>query len=479
MCHFEKRQTSHVVRFMPQSLNVASAWSSFDVLTRVADEDGLEVITAGVDGDIVWVGRREDYFHYLQYAKRTQLLNRIPGLGRACEKVATHEALNAGCSLPFVPRSWVYYGKNPEQLCDIVFKDLSADAILIVKPSRTSQGNGIVFVSGKDALLRSLQRIRRSLREIATGEYDLLRITDEAIIQQYIDPPMLLGGLKFDFRLYVLVCPAEDQHQAVEELGPAFLCREGLARFCTKAYASPTDSNSMSADAHLTNTSVSKSSEDFEATADPNDGRQGSKRKLSAVLSCLQQDGIVTLQSFWSSVEVIVTTVLRRMGATVYQFAVAKETYTIPPIADLDWQRCVRSAPGRFAQSFCLLGFDVMLNSQGEVFLLEVNGAPSLAIENVVPISGQHVDRSVKEASARKRWAVHHEAGVDFGQRCRCSGHFAPHYHELSHVDFQIKSTVVRGALQILQARERGDSDRHWAKGTDYSSLYGVPTQFL
>ena len=47
-------------------------------------------------------------------------------------------------------------------------------------------------------------------------------------VQKYLKKPLLLSGFKFDFRVYVVVigtAPLE-----------AFVCDEGLARFCTSKY---------------------------------------------------------------------------------------------------------------------------------------------------------------------------------------------------------------------------------------------------
>ena len=93
----------------------------------------------------------------------------------------------------------------------------------IVKPSGGSQGTGIY-------LIRTL---------------DQLTSHHNAVVQEYIDQPLLLDGLKFDLRLYVLVL-------SVQPL-TAYLFKQGMARFATNRYKKPTDANLSDVFMHLTN----------------------------------------------------------------------------------------------------------------------------------------------------------------------------------------------------------------------------------
>lgn len=69
----------------------------------------------------------------------------------------------------------------------------------------------------------------------------------KAVVQQYIARPLLIGGYKFDLRLYA-VCPS---------LQPLtiYIYQEGLARFATERYDLSSLDNHYS---HLTNTSINR-----------------------------------------------------------------------------------------------------------------------------------------------------------------------------------------------------------------------------
>ena len=99
----------------------------------------------------------------------------------------------------------------------------------ILKPAVMSRGRGISLVS-------NLSHVRYS---------------ESAVVQTYLDKPLLLDGHKFDLRLYVLVT----SFQPLE----AFLYSEGFARISTIPYAingDGTDQSLKNLRMHLTNSSV-------------------------------------------------------------------------------------------------------------------------------------------------------------------------------------------------------------------------------
>ena len=91
---------------------------------------------------------------------------------------------------------------------------------------------------------------------------------------EYIDRPLLINGLKFDLRIYVLILnlyPLE-----------IFLYDEGLVRFATVDYKAPSTDNLHQTFMHLTNYSLNKRSASYKHTVDQTQ-TDGSKRKLSTV----------------------------------------------------------------------------------------------------------------------------------------------------------------------------------------------------
>lgn len=91
--------------------------------------------------------------------------------------------------------------------------------------------------------------------------------------------PHLLGGLKYDLRLYVLVL-------CVDPL-KIYLYNEGMVRFATQKFK-PIDPNAEKAElsnmfVHLTNYAVNKESSDFKAAKELHD-EDSHKRSITKVL---------------------------------------------------------------------------------------------------------------------------------------------------------------------------------------------------
>ena len=75
------------------------------------------------------------------------------------------------------------------------------------------------------------------------------------VVQEYLENPYLIDGLKFDLRIYVLI-------KSVNPL-KIFVYREGLARFATDPFEKPKKSNINNKCMHLTNYAINKKNPNF------------------------------------------------------------------------------------------------------------------------------------------------------------------------------------------------------------------------
>ncbi|XP_063706533.1 polyglutamylase complex subunit TTLL1-like [Culicoides brevitarsis] len=111
----------------------------------------------------------------------------------------------------------------------------------IMKPCGKSQGAGIF-------LINKLSKLKKWSREAKTSFHPQIG-KESYVISRYIDNPLLIGGKKFDLRLYVLVTSFRPLK--------AYLFKLGFSRFCTVKYdTSVTELDNMYV--HLTNVSVQK-----------------------------------------------------------------------------------------------------------------------------------------------------------------------------------------------------------------------------
>ena len=93
----------------------------------------------------------------------------------------------------------------------------------------------------------------------------------------------MIDGLKFDFRIYVLLAGCSPLR--------VYIFKEGLGRFCTKPYVLPNRKNLKSNFMHLTNYSINKFSKNFEFNENIDNADTGHKRTMSSVLNNLKELG--------------------------------------------------------------------------------------------------------------------------------------------------------------------------------------------
>merc|ERR1712070_62050 len=362
-----------------RTMCTAYSRTSDDLLQRVIESlPGWEPQFLKKTGcDVYWVASSNDFDEVVKQLKPRQRINRFPGMTEACHKVVFAKLLQRTAlvhdeAVSFWPQTWTL----PEDMAALR-KAMATKATFIVKPDTASQGDGIFLCQSFDALECKL-RTSSNARDL--------------VIQRYINNPLLLDGLKFDLRLYVLV-------KSVAPL-EVFICKEGLARFCTEKYEPASQKNFHKVMGHLTNYSLNKRSDKFSHSDE--DGDTGTKRFLSTTFQRLHEAGLDTAV-LWEQIATIVkTTMVALAPMLVDEFGAMFGPDAAP-------QQC-----------FQVLGFDVMMDSKGKPYLLEVNSHPSFQLTTVVE-----------------------------GDDCTCMDFAGPHSHEICPVDEKVKVMAVSRAIQI------------------------------
>ncbi|XP_059906475.1 tubulin polyglutamylase TTLL11 isoform X2 [Gadus macrocephalus] len=308
--------------------------------------------------DIYWHGTS---FHDNDHIVSGQV-NKFPGMIEMLKKINLSRALRTMHELfpeeyNFYPRSWILpdeYQQFSAQIRGLKDSDAAAHRTFIVKPDSGSQGEGIY-------LIREASEVR-----LAAGSQ-----ARQAVVQEYVQRPLLIDKLKFDIRLYVLV-------KALEPL-QIYIAKEGLTRFCTEPYQEPNQKNLSHVFMHLTNYSLNVQSDNF---VHSDSQSTGSKRTFSSVLYRLASKG-VDIKKVWSDV---ISLVIKTVIALVPELKVHYQA-DIPP-----------GKPG--PTCFQILGFDILLTKNLKPVLLEVNSNPSMRIEHeqeVAPGVFQYVSSPVDE----------------------------------------------------------------------------------
>jgi tubulin polyglutamylase TTLL1 len=119
-------------------------------------------------------------------------------------------------------------------------------AMWIMKPCGRAQGKGIFLVNKLNQL--------KKWATCSKLPFQTLSLKESYVISKYIDKPLLVGGKKFDLRLYVLVT----SYRPLK----VWMFNTGFARFCNEKYtADIAELDNMMI--HLTNVAIQKQSDEY------------------------------------------------------------------------------------------------------------------------------------------------------------------------------------------------------------------------
>ncbi|NXG71321.1 TTLL4 polyglutamylase, partial [Baryphthengus martii] len=270
--------------------------------------------------------------------KEHQKLNHFPGsfqIGRKDRLWRNLLKMQARCGkreFNFFPQSFIL--PQDIKLLKKAWEEGASRQKWIVKPPASARGIGIQVIHKWSQLPK-----RRPL-----------------LVQRYLHKPYLIGGRKFDLRIYVYVTCYDPLR--------VYLFKDGLVRFASCKYSSSMK-NLNNKFMHLTNYSVNKKNTEYKSNSDET-ACQGHKWALKALWSYLTQKG-VNCEAIWEKIKDIVIKTI-----------IASEPYVNGLV-----KMYVR-------RPYCcheLFGFDIMLDENLKPWILEVNISPSLHSNSPLDVS--------------------------------------------------------------------------------------------
>lgn len=199
------------------------------------------------------------------------------------------------------------------------------NAMWIMKPTARSQGKGI-FIINKLAQLKKWS---------SQSRWAQMPLKEAYVISRYVENPLLIGGRKFDLRIYVLVSSFRPLrvHQYVH----------GFARFCNKKYSNDigdVDNPFI----HLTNVAIQKHDVDYNQ-------RHGGKWHVENLRLYIESAfGLEASNKLFQSMDQLIINSLKAVQNVMINDRHCFECY----------------------------GYDILIDQDLKPWLLEVNASPSL-----------------------------------------------------------------------------------------------------
>lgn len=237
--------------------------------------------------------------------------------------------LEEAAAYDFIPTTFVL----PREYSMFVEEFKKVGGVWIMKPIGSAQGKGI-FLFTK---LHEISEWKTDYKAYKPGPAAKGGDDDVAayVVQRYLQYPMLVGGKKFDIRLYVLVTNFSPLK--------VYIYRKGFARFTNSRYSSDLQ-DIYNGFMHLTNVAIQKTAENY-------DNRTGGKMELQAFkMYLMSRHGVERTDALFWEIQLIL---LRSLLA-------------VQPVMISD-RHC-----------FELYGYDIIIDQDLKPWLLEVNASPSL-----------------------------------------------------------------------------------------------------
>jgi tubulin polyglutamylase TTLL9 len=285
--------------------------------------------------DVGWIRDNMDAMHFEEHQRINHFRNHFEltrkdcmnkNLRRTQRQLQREDKHDEARKYDFFPNTYVLpfdYGMFVEE-----FKT-QAGAVWIMKPIGKAQGKGI-FLFNKLSQINDWKQDNRWKPDNPQAE--------TYVVQRYIENPLLIGGKKFDLRIYALVT----------SFNPlvCYLYRSGFARFTGFRYSSNTKTLSESY-MHLTNVAVQKTAPGYDAGA----GCKWPLRQLKLYL--ISKFGVqVTDRLFNEMQELIINSLISVQKVMIND-----------------------------KHAFEMYGYDIMIDEALKPWLIEINSSPSLTAD--------------------------------------------------------------------------------------------------
>ncbi|XP_069576550.1 tubulin monoglutamylase TTLL4 [Brachyistius frenatus] len=267
-----------------------------------------------------------------------QKLNHFPGTfqigrkDRLWRNLSKMQARFGKKEFSFFPRTFIL----PQDIKHLrkAWEDKGSKQKWIIKPPASARGLGIQVIHKWSQLPR-----KRPL-----------------LVQKYLHKPYLIGGNKFDLRIYVYATSYDPLR--------LYMFSDGLVRFASCKYSSSmkTLGNKFM---HLTNYSVNKKNSEYQTNSDDK-ACQGHKWALKALWQYLGSKGVNT------------TLIWEKIKDIVIKTVIASEPYV---------NSLMKMNVGTPYSCHELFGFDIMLDENLKPWILEVNISPSLHSNTALDLS--------------------------------------------------------------------------------------------
>ncbi|KDO26115.1 hypothetical protein SPRG_08476 [Saprolegnia parasitica CBS 223.65] len=332
----------------PRKIKINMTLAKYEVIKKIAKDRGWKMVSdeddkAGIAScNLHWIDV-PDFLNTFKHMQPFQKVNHFPGMSNLARKSKLARNFQRMTKLfpaqyDFCPKTWILpfdYTEFSQQFN----ADGTSSRAFIIKPDHSCQGRGVFLT--------------KQLKDVSK--------TDIFVAQRYLPSPLLIGGKKFDLRIYVLI-------SSISPLR-VYLFQDGLVRMCTADYTAPNAANMEQKFMHLTNYAINKRSNNFEKNKDEAVDGQGSKRSLRWFLSWLgETHAAAAVDALWEGIgDICLKSILAVQPTIAHEY---HSTFAKFPKRPDDH-------PNVASSSFAVLGMDVLVDDHLKPWLLEVNHLPS------------------------------------------------------------------------------------------------------